>query len=342
MKGLLWIGLVLVALTSTACGSGIELISVNEAGWLIDRLNIPTAEVFTVLEVAGQRMPTYNDCSDENGQPRPASQCALDLIFVASPDYRGPDEALYTTHVQDIILNVFGKPNSLNRHGGFGQALRPFRFYVTEYRHSSTALSGGDGCSPGLPGDWAPGSDQVDRDAPAWDCNIALSTAGVELNVGFVMHIQPLYDRSRYNLFTAEYNSYAAILHELSHATFVMPDEGPLAPSEGGLRWVLKEFTNLFLVTNAEQRAACEQTCAETYRGQCVDIFFLDATGLLTSRPTNFARCQVVEGESDSNLMYFYPQPAPGENETWATFDFYHGAVGRTQYIFDKCGKAQC
>jgi hypothetical protein len=342
MKRLLYVGMVVVLLTVPACAGRRDTIAVNEEGWQIQDLGLPVAQIFEIVAVGDQRMPTYNDCADADGRPRAASQCALDLIFVASPDYRGAMEQRYAGHVQEIILNVFGVPNSLNRNGNFGQPLRPFRFYATEYRYPDTTLAGTTGCSPGLPSAWVPGSDTVDPEAPSWDCNLALSTAGVELNVGFVMHTAPLYDRSRYNLFTAEYNSYAAILHELAHATFVLPDEGPFAPSETGLRWILKEFANIFLVSNAAQRAACEQTCAETYRGHCVDIFFLDAAGELTNHPTNFARCEAAEGESASNLMYFYPQPAPGENEHWAEFAFYYGAANRTQYIYDKCRRAAC
>ncbi|MCB0062351.1 MAG: hypothetical protein KDE19_09555, partial [Caldilineaceae bacterium] len=84
------------------------------------------------------------------------------------------------------------------------------------------------------------------------------------------------------------------------------------------------------------------QTCSDLYNSHCVDIFSLDPDGILTSDITGIARCEATAGESISNLMYFYPQPEPGINEDWSAFDFYHAAVNRMQYIYDKCRQAAC
>ena len=98
---------------------------------------------------------------------------------------------------------------------------------MTDYEYSQVIPASEDKCDPGLPPDWASESN-VKYDGPAWGCNIALSTAPeLLLNIGFIVHGGNVQDKSKFNLFSAEYNSYAAILHELSHAAFVMSDEAP-------------------------------------------------------------------------------------------------------------------
>jgi hypothetical protein len=180
----------------------------------------------------------------------------------------------------------------------------------------------------------------ADVELPAWDCNLALSTAGVELDVGFVVHTQQITDRNRYNLFTAEYNSYAAILHELSHAAFVMSDEAPSVLESG--RFLTTVYPNVFSIQIPGQQALCESTCAE-YGGQCVDIPRIDQDKKVIQEKSGYARCE-MEGQdtNENNLLYFNPQPNPGGNENWWNYDYYFEAVKRLDYIYRLCNQAKC
>ena len=339
-RGFIITALVLLLLV-TACSDSIDTIEIGDAGWELEAVGLPVAELYRILSVQDTDMPTYLDCADAQNQKQPSSRCSLDLLFMPSPDYAGATEADFSEHVQRIITDVFGSESPLNRHSGYGQPLRPFSFLVTEFRYPENTPASG-ACSPGLPAEWVPSEpDLADVDLPAWDCNIALSTAGVELDVGFIVHTDPENDRNRYNLFSAEYNSYAAILHELSHAAFVMSDEAP-SPLESG-RFLTTSFPNVFSVQSQEQRAVCDATCAE-YDSECVDIPRIDRDGQIIEGQSVYARCE-ASAESvgtERNLLHFAPQPAPGENEDWSDYDYFFEAVKRLDYIYRICNRAEC
>jgi hypothetical protein len=332
--------LALLLLTS-ACSDSVETIELSDSGWELEAIGLPVAELYKILSVQQTDMPTYNDCADAQNQKQPSSRCSLDLLFMPSPDYAGDAEIDFSEHVQQIITDVFGSESPLNRHTGYGQPLRPFSFFVTEFRYPENTPASG-ACSPGLPEEWVPPEPNLaDVDLPAWDCNVALGTAGVELDVGFIVHIEPENDRNRYNLFSSEYNSYAAILHELSHAAFVMSDEAPSALESG--RFLTHSYPNVFSVQSQEQQAFCEATCA-AHDSVCVGIPRIDRNGEIIEGQSIYARCGVPdesEGE-ENNLLFFYPQPLPGENDNWADYDYFFEAVNRLDYIYRICNRAGC
>lgn len=330
---------VLSLFLASACSDSIETVKVNPYGWQIEAAGIPVAEVYEIHSVGDLRMPTYSDCANEEGESRSPNECALNLIFLASPDYDDSSATDYGEHVQAIIRDVFGAPNPLNRNATYGQRLRPFKFYATEYRYA--AATPRKGCDFGLPVEWAPSSSNGrDVDAPAWDCNLALSTASVELDVGFVMHKADLPDLNKYNLFSSEYNSYATILHELSHAAFAMSDEAPSVVQGGA--FFPRDYPNIFHAQN--ERALCEVACKK-YASSCIDIPKVDRDGqILDASQSGFLHCSLSPEEDASNLMYFFPQPLPGDNANWADrFDYRYASIERLRYIFNAwCNLARC
>jgi len=278
-------------------------------------------------------MPTYKSCADENDRMQAPYACALDLVFIPSPDYTSDSSTLFAEHVQAIIQAVFGVKNALNRQDMYTDPIRPFAFYVTDYHYAQNTSQNGK-CNPGLPIEWAPSEGNLeDIDLPAWDCNIALSTAGVELDLGFIVHQKSEPDRNRFNLFSSEYNSYAAILHELSHAAFVMSDEAP-SPDNSG-RFQPKHFPNVY--TNVIKKT-CEDICGTS----CVEIKKLNSNGQLEQAASGFYRCAPSGPLDATNLMYFYPQPQPGNNATWSEYDYEYSSSDRLQYIYEKCNAAKC
>jgi hypothetical protein len=310
--------LLLSVLIVAACSDTLETVKVNELGWQIEALGLPVAELFAIHAVGNLRMPTYNDCTNEEGNARSPHECSLSMVFLASPDY-GSNDNSYSEHVQTILGAVFGARNMINRNGAYGNRLRPFSFYATEYRYDETTPIAGE-CNPGLPVEWAPAqSNGRDVNVPAWDCNLALSTAAVEVDIGLVIHKTDLPDRNRYNLFSSEYNSYAAIMHELSHATFAMSDEAPSALQGGA--FFPEKYPNIFRMR--DQRAQCELVCQQ-YQSSCVDIPKVDREGaIIPASQSGFLHCSTAADDDIRNLMYFYPQPTPGDNQEWADrFDY--------------------
>jgi hypothetical protein len=328
--------ILLLLLLVVACSATVETvpIEVNSAGWRMrELLSVPSAAVYEIGAVGDQELPAYRNCANENDLKQPSYECALDLLFVPSPDYTRPTAARFVEHLQVIIRDVFGAGNALNRPGLYADPFRPFRFYVTDYRYETNTPQPGK-CHPGLPPEWAPAEQNLgDVDLPAFDCNLALSTAGVELNLGLIIHQQPVPDRSRFNLFSSDYNSYAAVLHELSHAAFVMSDEAP-SPDNSG-RFQPKHYPNVYANV---LRQACEAVCGTS----CVEIKQWTSTVGEASAPSGFFRCQPPAPIDTANLMYFYPQPAPGDNATWMEYRYQYASTDRLQYIYEKCNNAQC
>jgi hypothetical protein len=215
---------------------------------------------------------------------------------------------------------VFGASNVLGS-GPFGSRLN---YYVTDRQYPHPTPQGGDECYPGLPDIWAPTTptNVPDMNAPAWNCNIALSTAGVGLNLGLIVHRTPAPDRNKQNLFSSEYNSYAAILHEMSHAAFAMADEAPA----GRGRFRPADHPNVF--RTSDELSACQAACP----GHCGDIDSTYSRCIPTPSPT----------ADQGNLMWFFPPPAPGDNATWDQYRYHFQSIDRLDHIMDICQSGGC
>lgn len=273
--------------------------------WTTLRVTTPGAvpQVQRITSVDGTAIPTL---ARPNG---------LDLLIMGSglgADYGNRSLTEFYDDVKPLLRDVFGSANALQSSG----YKSPLQYYVTDYEYPQ-ATPTGTGCNPGLPASWAPEKNTPVNDMPAWDCNIAVSTAHVSLNLGMIIHRQSVQDRSKYNLFSSEYNSYAAILHELSHAAFVMSDE---ADALGAARFGPAHDPNVY-----KNDGGCNGTCP----GQCQKI-----------GTTIYYRC--VPSSDATNLMYFMPQPTPGVNTGWNNYQYQFGSANRLQYIYGLCQQGEC
>ena len=276
--------------------------------WKLDALSTPgaTPQLYRIAEVEGTSIPT-----------RPVTQTLDLLILGCSSDYGSESLDTFYGDVKPFMHEVFGAPNIL---GDTGSYAAPFSYYVTDHKYPQPTPMPGNTCNPGLPASWAPSTPNTPvNNLPAWDCNIALSTAGISLNLGFIVHRVNVQDSNKFNMFSSEYNSYAAILHELSHAAFVMSDEAPT----GAGRFLPDDHPNIYLASN------CNGVCS----GNCGSI-----------SNTIYRRCVPTPSPTAdaTNVMYFYPQPTPGDNSTWNDYQYYFGSVQRLQYIYTTCANGGC
>ena len=320
----------------TGCNAAVETVQVSPLGWEILPLGVPQAEVYEILSVGNLQMPTYNDCADAAGTPQPATNVRWGYSSWPRRTTAAARPQTMPSMSKRSSVTYLRPENPLNRANTFGQRLRPFQFYATEYRYQGTTPGGGQ-CNPGLPGEWAPSqSNGRDVNAPAWDCNLALSTAATELDLGFILHKGDLTDRNRYNLFSSEYNSYAAIIHELSHATFAMSDEAP-STVQGGV-FFPKIHPNVF-----SDEANCELACT-SHQSKCVGIPKVEANGKINpNTQSGLFRCSSSAKDNEINIMYFYPQPKPGNNQSWGTYNYLYTAFDRLRHIFnDWCNQGRC
>lgn len=269
-----------------------------------------THQVRRVSAIGGMTIPTRS------------YETSLDLLIMGSSlaaDYGSASLNAFYTDVKPFLYVVFGSGNVL---GASGYA-SPFSYYVTDFEYDQ-ATPAGTTCNPGLPAAWVPSPNTPVSDLPAWDCNIALSTAGsVSLNLGMIVHRQNTQDRSKFNLFSSEYNSYAAILHELSHAAFVMSDEYPPPGVSGppGGYFSPPTYPNVYLGDSS-----CGGICSGS---SCVKV------GI-----SSYYRCQPADDAT--NLMYFSPQPTPGDNGLWNLFQHQCASRDRLDYIYGLCSSGGC
>ena len=245
--------------------------------------------------------------------PTPEPEKALDILIMGAgscTDSSGNPCQLYEV-VKPFMRDVFGAPNVLGAapYGG------PFNFYVTDYKYSQAIPASEDKCDPGLPNGWVP-SPNYSYDGPAFDCNIALGSAAPHLNLGFIVHGGNVQDKNRLNLFSAEYNSYAAILHELSHAAFVMSDEAPT----GAGHFFPTSYPNL-------------------YNGPCPSSAC--ATPSCESIGSGFSHCTGAAG-NDTNLMYFATPVPPGSNNGWGNYVYQFASINRLAHIYQLCTNGDC
>jgi hypothetical protein len=260
-------------------------------------------ETFRIIEVRGT---SFKDHADPTK--------ALDLLIMNSPDYKAPGD--FYSDVQPMMYEVFGIRNVLD----FDPAARfPFNYYVTSFQYSAlTPVKQNSLCLPRKP---VPQSNTLvpSVNMPTWNCNIALSTIGtngVSLDLGLIIHRGDIGDSSQFNLFSSEHNSYATILHELSHAAFAMSDEykGPHG-----------KFHPLDSPNVYRTKTRCDEACPNI----CVPI-----------EDTDLYRCKPAD--DTTNLMYFFPQPDPGINEGWRKYQYYFPSNGRLKYIYGECAKGEC
>jgi hypothetical protein len=270
-------------------------------------------QLLRVGNVAGVALPTTGP------------QQALDILIMGAGSctdsssnpcgYENKTLAQFYEDVKPFMRDVFGAANVL----GAGPYDGPFNFYVTDYEYSQATPAGGK-CDLGLPPEWA-SEPNFSYDGPAFDCSIALSTApstaAPELNIGFIVHRGNVPDRNKFSLFSAEYNSYAAILHELSHAAFVMSDEAPIAAG----RFFPTSYPNLY-------NGTCPpNSCAG---GSCESI------------GSGYSHCTGAAG-NDTNLMYFATPVPPGSNSGWGSYGYQFASIDRLNYIYtEKCAKGLC
>lgn len=241
---------------------------------------------------------------------------ALDLLIMNSPDYEDPED--FYNDVRPMMHEVFGIRNVLD----FDPAARfPFNYYVTSFQYPAlTPEEQNSLCLPRAP---VPPSNTPGPNVhlPAWNCNIALSTIGtngVSLDLGLIIHKGDIQDSSQFNLFSSEHNSYATILHELSHAAFAMSDEykglaGKFHP---------KNHPNVYRTKN---KSSCDAACPN----KCVPI-----------EDTDLYRCKPAD--DTTNLMYFFSQPTPGANAGWSDYRYHFSSEDRLKYIYGECAKGEC
>lgn len=300
--------LIVLCLSLAACGGTSPAPATSPIAWMIEPVSSPSAnpQILRVISMDGTEIPAR------------ASKNALDLLIMGSqPDYGGLALDQFYADIKPFLRDVFGGSSAI---GGTGYST-PFNYYVTDYEYGGATPTGST-CNPGLPPNWAPAQNTAVSDLPAWDCNIALSTASVSLNLGLIIHRRNLQDKSKYNLFSSEFNSYAAILHELSHAAFVMSDEAN-APSAG--RFATKHYPNIYNHLNSQSPSTCNGICP----GKCSQI----------GTTVNY-RCQPTSDKT--NLMHFQPQPTPGVNTGWDSYGYEFDSVNRLQYIYDLCTAGEC
>lgn len=272
------------------------------------------------LESIGQLGNTFDVMRiamvNNDALPIAARQYTFDLLIVGSgagQDYGSEPLNDFYDDVKPFVRDVFGNANA---HGNSAYST-PFSYYVTDYEYPGPTPTDSASCNPGLPSSWAPAQNTPVADMPAWDCNIALSTASVSLNLGMIVHRESVQDRSKYNLFSSEYNSYAAILHELSHAAYVMSDE---AEAMGAGRFRPVHHPNIYLN---------DSTCAGDCPSSCMRI------GVSV-----WYRCQPAD--DSTNLMFFFPQPTPGANDGWDAYELKFASQDRLQYLHAECNRGRC
>lgn len=288
-----------IAALSAADDARIESYGLN---WkLLPVSNSP--ETFRIIEVGGTPFKTYGDPTK-----------TLDLLIMNSPDYEDPED--FYGDVQPMVGEVFGSPNVLD--SGLEQRF-PFNYYVTSFQYPADTPQNSL-CLPRHP---VPQSNTLEPSVnmPTWNCNIALSTIGangVSLNLGLIIHRGDITDSSQFNLFSSEHNSYATILHELSHAAFAMSDEykGPAG------KFHPLDSPNVYLT---KKKSSCDAACPN----KCLPI-----------EDTDLYRCKPAD--DTTNLMYFFPQPTPGANAGWSNYQYHFSSYGRLKYIYGECAKGEC
>lgn len=322
--------IILTSLFLSACATGASIESVSEAPGISERTFLSgqsfafsgttieafdldwdlvpisnSPETFRITEVGGTPFRQHAD-------PRKA----LDLLIMNSPDYKDAED--FYRDVRPMVGEVFGSPKSrLNKLDFDPDARFPFNYYVTSFQYPADTPQN----SLCLPRHVVPRSNTLEPSVhmPTWNCNIALSTIGeigVSLDLGLIIHRGDIGDSSQFNLFSSEHNSYATILHELSHAAFAMSDEykGPHG-----------KFHPLDSPNVYRTKTSCDAACPN----KCVPI-----------EDTDLYRCKPAD--DTTNLMYFFPQPDPGINEGWRKYQYYFPSNGRLKYIYGECAKGVC
>lgn len=258
-----------------------------------------------------------------------AENRALDLLILGSGHELDYPESASQTLFQDIfqlVATLFTGPSpNLLGAGPGGQALN---IYVTDHRYGAelngepAALPVDDEtqCDLGLPKEWVPNDGEANYHGPAWDCNVALSTGNMALNLGLIIHRQPLTDRQRANLVSSEYNSFTTVLHELSHAAFAISDE-----YDGGGHFETADFPNVFRRESPDgnhPRCSPEQ-CA----GRCQQI----------SANSLYERCvDLNEAEFNRfNLMNAVRSDGP----EWQSYRYYFNAERRRDFVWTLCSQ---
>lgn len=292
---------------------------------------------------------------------------AIDLVFVgAAETYINNDDyapADFGGHVEQMarVLNGENAIRSVLNFDGVLNELPPtapdpldwivthpwmLNVYATNYAYAHTQPYGeSNTCSVGLPDEWVilPTEDITESEfhpgsttpAVAWDCNIAVSTLGISLDVAAIVHGEIQQDVAQYNVFSSHHARYDGLLHEFSHAAFVISDEALTTVKQAQVMYanVYQKCTGI----PGNDPYYCTSSTPDYCRGDCSGCSGSECVPM--GNDPSYVRCK--PDNDATNLMYL-ATPAYYDSANWSKFEYKCNARKRVIYIWNYCFHGGC